>query len=241
MGTATVVKSRGKASPIVSSLSQETGANCKHQSLFACKGGLRMRPRLLILVLLLAPVAAKAADLKVRVVDPRSTAVAGAQVAVYPAAGSRALGFQSSSAEGTAALFGLEPGEYRVEVLAPGFAPAELAVHVPAEIDVEVQLKVAGPEQTVVVTATRTPVPAEESGASVALLDAQALEVMQPVSAGDAIRFISGAVVSANGQRGALTSLFVRGGESRYNKVLIDGVPVNDSDSFFDFGVVPMF
>ena len=200
-----------------------------------------MRPRLLILVLLLASVAAKAADLKVRVVDPRSTAVAGAQVAVYPAAGSRALGLQSSSAEGTAAFFELEPGEYRVEVLAPGFAPAELAVHVPTEIDVEVQLKVAGPEQTVVVTATRTPVPAEDSGASVALLDAQALEVMQPVSAGDAIRFISGAVVSANGQRGALTSLFVRGGESRYNKVLIDGVPVNDSDSFFDFGVVPMF
>src|SRR5205807_7742559 len=36
-------------------------------------------------------------------------------------------------------------------------------------------------------------------------------------------------------------SLFVRGGESRYNKVVIDGVPVNDPNGFFDLGVVPMF
>ncbi len=35
-------------------------------------------------------------------------------------------------------------------------------------------------------------------------------------------------------------SLFVRGGESSYNKVLIDGVPVNDPGGFYDFGVTPM-
>ncbi len=35
-------------------------------------------------------------------------------------------------------------------------------------------------------------------------------------------------------------SLFVRGGESNYNKVLVDGVPVNDPGGIFDFGVVPM-
>ena len=36
------------------------------------------------------------------------------------------------------------------------------------------------------------------------------------------------------------SSLFVRGGESNYNKVIIDGVPVNDPGGIFDFGVVPM-
>ena len=32
----------------------------------------------------------------------------------------------------------------------------------------------------------------------------------------------------------------MRGGESNYNKVIIDGVPVNDPGGIFDFGVVPM-
>jgi len=47
-------------------------------------------------------------------------------------------------------------------------------------------------------------------------------------------------VVNTAGQRGGLASLFVRGGESRYNKVLVDGVPVNEPGGIYDFGVVPM-
>jgi len=199
-----------------------------------------MRPVRLLLVLLSVPLAAHAADLKVTVLDPRSAVVAGAQVALYPAAGSQALGLQNSSAEGTAVFSELKPGEYRVEALAPGFAPGKIAVEVPKQSIVDVPLKVAGPEQAVVVTATRTPVPAEESGASVALLDQQTLETMQPVAASDALRFLPGAVVNTAGQRGGLASLFVRGGESRYNKVLVDGVPVNEPGGIYDFGVVPM-
>ena len=42
------------------------------------------------------------------------------------------------------------------------------------------------------------------------------------------------------GQRGGQASLFVRGGDSRYNKVIIDGVPVNDPGGIFDFGTVPL-
>ena len=52
--------------------------------------------------------------------------------------------------------------------------------------------------------------------------------------------YIPGAIVSSTGRRGNLASLFVRGGESNYNKVLVDGVPVNDPGGIFDFGVVPM-
>jgi outer membrane cobalamin receptor len=201
-----------------------------------------MRPSRLLLALLIASLvlAAQAADLKIKVVDPRSSPVAGAQVALFPAEGSHVLWLQNSSAEGTAVFVGLEAGEYRVEVLAPGFAPQKVAVRTPQQSSVEVQLSVAGPEQTVVVTATRTPVPAEESGASVALLDQQALESMQPVAANDALRFLPGAVVATAGQRGGLGSLFVRGGDSRYNKVIVDGVPVNEPGGTFDYGVVPL-
>ena len=62
---------------------------------------------------------------------------------------------------------------------------------------------------------------------------------MQPVAAADALRFLPGAIVNTAGQRGGLASLFVRGGDSRYNKVIVDGVTVNDPGGTFDFGIVP--
>jgi outer membrane cobalamin receptor len=46
--------------------------------------------------------------------------------------------------------------------------------------------------------------------------------------------------VNAAGQRGGLTSLFVRGGESRYNKVIFDGVTINEPGGTFDFGTLPV-
>ena len=72
------------------------------------------------------------------------------------------------------------------------------------------------------------------------MLNAGQLEVMRPVAADDALHFLPGAVVSTQGQRGGLSSLFVRGGESTYNKVIVDGVPVNDPGGIFDFGVLPL-
>src|SRR5260370_23481877 len=63
---------------------------------------------------------------------------------------------------------------------------------------------------------------------------------MRRVAANDALRFLSGAVVSTAGQRGGLSSLFVRGGDSRYNKVIVDGVAVNDPGGTIDFGTLPL-
>ena len=52
---------------------------------------------------------------------------------------------------------------------------------------------------------------------------------MQPIAANDAMRFLPGAVVNTAGQRGGISSLFVRGGESTYNKVIVDGVAIDES------------
>ena len=79
-----------------------------------------------------------------------------------------------------------------------------------------------------VVSATRTPVPGEAAGADVDTLSGAQLTTMQPIAANDAMRFLPGAVVNTAGQRGGLTSLFVRGGESNYNKVIVDGVTINE-------------
>ena len=50
----------------------------------------------------------------------------------------------------------------------------------------------------------------------------------------------SGAIVANADSAVDLTSLFVRGGESRYNKVIVDGVPINDPGGTFDFGILSL-
>jgi vitamin B12 transporter len=49
----------------------------------------------------------------------------------------------------------------------------------------------------------------------------------------DALRDVAGADVVSTGSPGALTSLFMRGGESGYTKVLVDGVPLNEPGGVF--------
>jgi len=190
--------------------------------------------------LALLSASALATDLKIRVLDPRSNAVPGAQVSVFPAGDSAPVAVLTTSAEGIASVSGLNDSSYRLRILAPGFAAQTTDVSLPQSSPVPVQLTVAGASETVVVSATRTPIPVQDSGASISTLESDQLQAMQPVAASDAVRFLPGAVVSTVGQHGGQASLFVRGGDSRYNKVLIDGVPVNDPGGTFDFGVVPM-
>jgi vitamin B12 transporter len=181
--------------------------------------------------------AASAAELKVKVVDPQSAAVPGAQVLLLKHNGA-AQHTATSAGDGTVSFDNVPAGEYQVQILAPGFARLTISLTAPRADPITAQLQLAAATEVVVVTATRTPAPAAESGASVALLDAAQLQVMQPIDASDALRFLPGAVVDTSGQRGGLASLFVRGGDSRYNKVLIDSVPVNDSGGTMDFGPV---
>ena len=178
-----------------------------------------------------------AADLKVKLVDPQSAAVSGAQVSLLRKQGP-ALRTATSAGDGTVSFENVPDGEYQVQVLAPGFASLTVAVTVPHPASLTASLQMAPATEVVVVVATRTPVPATESGASVAVLEAAQLQVIQPLDASDALRFLPGAIVDTAGQRGGLASLFVRGGDSRYNKVLIDGVAVNDSGGTMDFGPV---
>ncbi len=198
-----------------------------------------MRTLSVVFFTLLLSAAAPAADLTIKVVDPQSAAVSGAQVTLLCGLENKTVvATQTTSAEGTATLPTKENEPCHVRVLAPGFA--EDLVAIPAESQLKIVLRLATSLQTVVVTATRTPVPGEESGADVDVLTGLQLTTMQPTAAADAIRFLPGAIVNAAGQRGGLTSLFVRGGESRYNKVIVDGVTINEPGGTFDFGTLPL-
>jgi vitamin B12 transporter len=183
--------------------------------------------------------AASAANLKVKVVDPQSAAVVDAQVLLLRAGEAAVLSAQSTSAEGTVIFRASDSGKYQVKVLAPGFAVEVADVPARAE-EVSIQLRLATASETVVVSATRTPVPGEAAGADVDTLNNEQLTTQQPLAADDAVRFLPGAVVNTSGQRGGLSSLFVRGGESTYNKVIVDGVAVDNPGETFDFGTLPL-
>ena len=105
-------------------------------------------------------------ELHIKVVDPRSAAVAGAQVSIYRQGETSPLQVRSTSGEGEA-LFHLDNATgLRVQVLAPGFAVAwsEVANSSAATL---ITLQVATASETVVVTATRTPTPEEETASSI--------------------------------------------------------------------------
>ena len=183
--------------------------------------------------------AASAADLKVKVIDPQSAAVSDAQVSLFLKGSDTVLKTSVTSAEGIATFSELSSGSYRIQILAPGFALDTKRVAPDSEI-ITIQLRLATASETVVVTATRTPVPAEETGTSISTLENARLETMRPDAANDAVRFLPGAVVNTAGQRGGLSSLFVRGGDSTYNKVIVDGVTINEPGGTFDFGTLPI-
>src|SRR6202140_4024942 len=179
-------------------------------------------------------------ELRIKVVDPHSAAVVGAQVSIYRQGETGSLEVRSTSGEGVA-IFHLDNATgLRAQVLAPGFAVAWSNVENSSPSATLIKLQIAAASETVVVSATRTLAPEQETASSVSLLSGDAIETMQPTSGADALRFLPGAVVNVAGQRGGLGSLFVRGGDSRYNKVLIDGVPVTEPGCTFNAATVPL-
>ncbi len=162
------------------------------------------------------------------------------QISLFRASDNAGVGILTTTGDGLATFSNLSDGDYRAVVLAPGFAAQSLQVAVPQVEPLAVQLKLATTPQTVVVSATATPNIVNQTAVSLDMLSSEQLTLLNPPAAAEALSYIPGAIVNTSGRRGSQASLFVRGGESSYNKVLIDGVPVNDPGGFYDFGVTPM-
>src|SRR5712691_8552044 len=77
--------------------------------------------------------------------------------------------------------------------------------------------------------------PGDAVAPTVSVLQGDALRGQGLATVADALRAVPGAAVVAAGPLGAQTSLFLRGGESDYVKVLLDGVPVNQPGGSFDW------
>jgi vitamin B12 transporter len=171
------------------------------------------------------------------VTDPLGYPIANATVALVQ--NGRVLVNGSTGLDGAYTLVSSESG--RFYVLASGISFRQLATEsfYGGRFDGVEQNVVLEPEwvrESVVVTATGVPQPqAQVSGAVTELTEA---DFGNRASLADPLRQVPGLNVVQTGQWGGETSLFIRGGSSTANRVVMDGVPVEDIGGRFDFGNV---
>ena len=197
---------------------------------------LRQSVRVFTAVLALGiPSAASAADLTGQVVDPDGRPLPRAFVRVLTdqdsaasASGARGTGFTDDL--GRFALSG--SAGCRVEATLSGFRAASVPC---AQGELRIALELAPIQETVVVTATRTGAPAGQTGLSTTSFSREEIERRQNPPVAELLRTAPGAMVVQTGGPGGVTGLFVRGGESNYNAVLVDGIPVNEPGGTFNF------
>ncbi len=124
-------------------------------------------------------------------------------------------------------------GSYRVEASLTGFRPKVVTAEAGKEL--QIVLEVAPVREYVAVTADRTETPTSLTGAPTTVLDQRAIADRQQLLAGSVLQSVPGVMVVRTGGLGNVTSVFVRGGESDYNKILLDGIPLNEPGGTFEF------
>lgn len=92
----------------------------------------------------------------------------------------------------------------------------------------------------IVVTATKTPLQVDHVPASVTVLGGDELRARGVTQLADALRLVPGVAIVQSGSYGAQASLFVRGGETDYAKILVDGIPVNAPGGSVDVGTITL-
>ena len=95
------------------------------------------------------------------------------------------------------------------------------------------------PEDTVTlapvtVTATRLPMSRKVAPAAITVITGDELRSRGITRLTDVLEEVPGASVVQSGSFGSQTAVFLRGGESDYTKVLVDGIPLNDAGGSID-------
>lgn len=173
-----------------------------------------------------------AAEIKGTVSDPSGAPVAGAQVSVLDRAGVRAQ--TVTAADGTFHIEAPAAG-MKLVITAPGFATETL----PVQDGIAVKLAIAPMVDSVRVVGSAVDAPASQQGDSVSLIPSEEVRQRNEPYAMDLLRYLPGVTFNQTGPPGGVASLFLRGADSDFNLVQIDGVPVNWMGGSFDFANIP--
>ncbi len=195
----------------------------------------RRRQLAAVLLLCVGAMQLHAAVVRGRVTDQLGAAVANAHVQLIQhgkvvattTSGTDGRYELTSSAKGRFALLTVVP-TFR-QTVSDAFYAGQLGI-----VDRDIVLQPQGVTQQIVVTATGTPTPDAQVSSAISTLPTTDFATRMQVL--DDLRLAPGMDVVQTGQRGGATSLFIRGGNSDANKVMMDGIPAEDVGGAFDFG-----
>jgi iron complex outermembrane receptor protein/vitamin B12 transporter len=171
------------------------------------------------------------------VFDPLGGVVPNAKVMLIQ--NEQTVASTTTDAQGAFAFSVPEAGRYRVHVEAAGFQNEDsptVFVSTGDSRSLNLNLRIGTLAQQVVVTATGTDIPETQVGASVSVIDQSKIEDINKPDVLEDLRIIPGVQVVQTGQRGGTTLVSIRGGQMDFNKVLMDGIPMNDIGGSVDFG-----
>jgi len=188
-----------------------------------------------LLLFLISTAVAKAATLRGTVLDPKGANVPGAQVRLLGPQGAEVARTLTDD-RGQFRFRDLAGDTYTVEVSLTGFGTTA-AKGRPGQ-KLQIVLPLAPIHENVIVTATRTAATTGEIGASTSVITRKQIVDRDTPFVSDLLQSLPGITVVRSGAPGAVTSVFARGGNSDYNKVLLDGIPLNEPGGDFDFSTL---
>jgi vitamin B12 transporter len=132
----------------------------------------------------------------------------------------------------------LAPGRHTLRVEAAGFrlVPTPEVMLGTADVRLDLTLSAAPIREQVLVTATRSEAALSTVGVSATVIDGDRIEERMAPSLLTLLQEVPGLTVARTGGIGPQASVFLRGGDSNYVRLLVDGVPVNEPGGEYDFG-----
>jgi outer membrane receptor protein involved in Fe transport len=173
------------------------------------------------------------------VFDPDGRAVPDVQVTLLGAMTVTAS--TRADSRGEFRFEGLDGGNYAIVANVAGFSSIAADINLTSGADLanDLHLKLSAVQEQVIVSASLGGALAPEIGSSATIVTSDDIENQGVETVADALRDVPGVAINRTGQMGAVTGAFIRGGNSNYNLIMIDGIPMNDFGGGFDLAPLP--
>ena len=208
---------------------------CRTRNLAGYRAGL-----LPLVTLLLSIGVVRAATLEGTVLDPSGRAVPGARVSLLHQL--TPLEERQTDARGRFEFGGLRGDAYRLVASVPGFTASSVQIEVSEDETrtVDLRLALSAVQEHVVVSATLGGALSPQVGSSINVVTRRDMDEQGAQAVFEVLREVPGVTVSQAGRHGGATGVFIRGGNSNYNLVMLDGMQVNQFGGDFDLASLPV-
>jgi outer membrane receptor protein involved in Fe transport len=173
------------------------------------------------------------------VLDPAGQAVPAAHVTLLYAMAQ--LETRDTNAQGQYSFARLRAGNYQILATISGFdqLPVDIDLAAGEKRVSDLHLQLSALRDEVVVSAAPGGALTSQIASSVSVVSADEIDDRGAQVAADVLRGLPGVEINQSGGRGTITSAFIRGGNSNYNLVMLDGIELNDFGGGFDLSPLP--